>query len=201
MLPENTLFLATCNSWTDEPETRLPISGPVKRRCRVITMPNVLELAFQKDGNAGIIEACNTILNQETAAVEERSRSGIVSVWDKHRRERLALVKTVDALGDTATKLLQIARSLLQNAETKGAFTPRILRDILLSSVYAQAGAEFMALGQQVADKVLHQVNGAPKILEALTEISKEFPNAKEIADLARRMGAFSGDRRIRPLV
>ncbi len=110
-------------------------------------------------------------------------------------------MRTVDALGDTSAKLIQIARALLQNAETKGAFTPGILRDILLSAVYAQAGAEFMALGQQVADKVLHQVNGAPKILEALTEISKEFPNAKEIADLARRMGAFSGERRIRPLV
>jgi hypothetical protein len=200
-LPENTFFLATCNSWTDEPETRLPISGPVKRRCRIMTMPNVLELAFQQSESAGIVNACNTILSQERGAVEERANSGIGNVWDKHRRDRLAAIPTLDALGDASKKLIQISRALLQNPQTKGTFTLGILRDILLSAVYAQPGGEFASLGQQVADKVLHQVNGDPKILEALTEISKEFPNAKEINDLARRMGAFSGERRIRPLV
>jgi energy-coupling factor transporter ATP-binding protein EcfA2 len=200
-VPENTLFLATCNSWTDEPETRLPISGPVKRRCRIITMPNVLDLALQEKGQQGIVDACNTMLQQELTAIDERTNSGVASVWDKHRKERLTVVPTVDRLGDTGAKLVQISRALLQNPQTKGNFTPGILRDILLSSVYASPGREFAALGQQVADKVLHQVSGVPTILETLTTLSKEFPNAKEIDDLARRMGAFSGERRIRPLV
>jgi hypothetical protein len=42
---------------------------------------------------------------------------------------------------------------------------------------------------------------GEPALLESLVAISQEFPNAGEIRELAERMGAFSTQTRIRPLL
>jgi energy-coupling factor transporter ATP-binding protein EcfA2 len=202
VLPENSFFLATCNSWTDEPETRLPISGPVKRRCRIIPMPNALMARYEEDKQDGITEACNTLLHQERAEIEARQSTGQGNVWDKHRLARLDAVPTFDALaGPTRGKILQLCKVLLDNVLTRDGFTLGILRDVLLSCVYANADQDFATLGEQVADKVLHQIRGEPKVLEVITEMAKDLPNSAEISVLARRMGAFAGERRIRPLI
>lgn len=202
VLPQNTLFLATCNSWSDEPETRLPISGPVKRRCRIISMPNVLALSFEKEGVAGLVDACNDLLKQEMSAIEERRRLNQVSVWDGYRAARLKAIPNLDGLPTQARdKLLEILSVLLRDAATRASITIGVLKDVLLSCVFASDGQAFSALGEQVADKILHQVHGGPQVVQVLAELCRDFPNAQEIADLARRMGAGSGDRRIRPLV
>lgn len=201
-LPEDTFFLATCNSWTEEPETRLPVSGPVKRRCRIIPMPNVLELDYRARGAEAIYATCDTLLEQERAALQVRRVAGGPSVWDKHREEQLGRFRSSrDLQLATHEKLAQIAGVLLKDAVTKTAFTIGILRDILLSCVFAPTGEDYAALGQQVADKVLHQMQGDPRILEVIANLSKDFPNGDEIHDLAKRMGAFAGERRIRPLL
>lgn len=201
-LQEDTFFLATCNGWADEPETRLPISGPVKRRCRIIGMPNVLAARYQAKGREGIYEVCDTLLAQERNAVEGRKQSGDVSVWDRHREERLNTITKVSELNPTAYKVLgQIVGRLLDDINTRGTITVGILRDVLLSCVYAPTGRDVDTLGQQIADKVLHQLNGEPKVLEVVVELCKDLPNAGEIEDLARRMGAYSGQRRIRPQI
>ncbi len=201
-LPEDTFFVATCNSWMDEPETRLPVSGPVKRRCRIITMPNLLELAFVAKGEAGVGEVSTQLINQERDSVNGRLSEGRPSIWDAHRAERLGKITEFGALdAQTQTKLLQVCSVLLKNVHTKKVFTIGILRDILLSCVYAENGQELIALGEQVCDKVLHQVQGEPALLESLVAISQEFPNAGEIRELAERMGAFSTQTRIRPLL
>lgn len=202
ILPEDTFFLATCNSWADEPETRLPVSGPVKRRCRIIPMPNVLELQYREKGAVAIYETGDTLLQRERDAVATRKEAGASSVWDRHREERLGHIKSTRDLQEaTHQKLAQLSGVLLKNPLTKSAFTVGILRDILLSCVYAPPGRDFAALGQQIADKVLHQVQGDPKILEVIADLAKEFPNAEEVRDLAKRMGGFTGERRIRPLL
>jgi hypothetical protein len=201
-LPENTFFMATCNSWIDEPESRLPVSGPVKRRCRIIAMPNVLDLKFQEKGSDGIVEACDTILGQELMDIRERGAAGHASVWDKHREERLTAIPSFAALPESVrAKLIQILRVLLENPHTRSTITLGILRDVILSCVFAPAGSEFDALGEQIADKVLHQVLGDPKVLESITALSKDFKNGEEISELARRMGAYGEERRIRPLI
>ncbi len=202
VLAEDTFFLATCNSWMDEPETRLPVSGPVKGRCRIIPMPNVLELKYREKEADAVYEASDTLLERERIAVAARRAVGAPSVWDRHREERLNAIKSAKSLQEkTHQKLVQISGVLLKNALTKAAFTVGILRDILLSCVYAPVGGDYDALGQQIADKVLHQVQGEPRILEVIADLSKDFPNGDEIKDLSKRMGASSGEKRIRPLL
>lgn len=199
----DTFLLATCNSWTDEPETRLPLSGPVKRRCRIITVPNLVEVLWEEKGPTGIAELCNKILLQEQGGISERTEAGRGSIWDTHRASRLTEVKTFnDLTAKTRDKLIELTGLLLQDVHTKSFFTVGLLRDIFLSCVYAQPGEEFASIGEQVADKILHQVRGESRVLEQLTELSRGFPNEKEIAELAKKMGAFSGsERRVKPLL
>jgi hypothetical protein len=202
ILPEDTFFLATCNSWIDEPETRLPLSGPVKRRCRIIPMPNLLVKKLEEKGTDGITEICNTILKQEQEMVDRRIQMGRPSILDAHRAQQLQGISTLEALQEkTRHKLLQFSRILLQDVHTRSSFTVGLLRDILLSCVYAEPGQDFAALGEQVADKILHQIHGETTILQIIVELSREFPNAEEIGELAKRMGAFSTEKRIRPLI
>ena len=201
-LPEDTFFIATCNSWVDEPETRLPLSGPVKRRCRIIWIPNILELEYKARGVDGIVAISNQILNQERATVENRRAERRTSLWDKHRATSLDSTADLSQLSEkTRTTLIQISRLLLDNVHTRSFYSIGLLRDVLLSCVYAGPGFDFAALGEQVVDKILPQVQGDPKILEVIVELAKDFPNAVEIDDLAKRMGAYSSERRIRPLV
>lgn len=201
-LPEDTFFIATCNSWIDEPETRLPISGPVKRRCRIIRMPNILVQTLGTSGRDGLIAFCNSLLNQERKVVHERVQSGRGSVLDKHREQRLADISQLSDLPDqTANQLITISRILLDNEQTQNIFTPGILKDLLLSCVYAQPGGEYAALGQQIADKLLHQIFGETDILHVLHQASSDFPNADEITSLIRQMGGLGAQQRIKPLV
>lgn len=201
-LPEDTFFIATCNSWLDEPETRRAISGPVKRRCRIIQMPNPLDPILREQGRAGLAGFCDTLLEQERTLVQERANAGRRSILDEHRAERLRIIAAMaDVPEDTRERILQVAQILLQNAETRSSFTPGILKDLLLSCVYAAPGDEFAALGHEVADKVLHQLQGDPQILRVIQDVTRDFPNADEISELIRRMGGLGGERRIRPLI
>jgi len=56
LLPVDTFILASCNSYLDEPESRLRVSYPTKRRAAVIEMPNVLAEAFDTDGDTAFID-------------------------------------------------------------------------------------------------------------------------------------------------
>jgi hypothetical protein len=201
-LPEDTFMIATCNSWIDEPESRHQISGPVKRRCRIISMPNILELRFSADGENSLIEVCDSFIAQERDAIAQRTSTGRLSILDAHRRDRLEAIPNFAAIDEkTRRKLLQLCTALLKNSQTKNTFTLGILRDIVLSCVYALPDQQFAALGEQVADKVIHQVLGDPAVLKSLLGVSAEFPNINEIQALADRMGASGTQSRIRPLV
>ncbi len=166
-------------------------------------MPNVLELAWASKANAGIAEICDTLLQQEREGIHTRKDAGRPSVWDEYRAKQLETIQTFDSLEErTRQKLLQLSRLLLENVHTKTVFTVGLLRDIFISCVYAQPGEEFAVLGEQVADKILHQVQGESTLLETLVDLSKEFPNVRELTELAKRMGAFSGtERKLRPLL
>lgn len=201
-LPEDTFFIATCNSWAEEPDTRLPISGPVKRRCRIIPMPNILARTFAEKGRDGVAEFCTVLLSQERQVVDERMSAGRSSILDVHRAKRLEAVSAFDQVDEnTRNQLLTLARILLENTQTRNVVTPGILKDLLLACVYAEPGGEYAALGQQVADKLLPQIQGDPQILSVIFEITRDFPNANEIETLIKQMGGLGGQRRIRPLI
>lgn len=201
-LPEDTFFIATCNSWQEEPESRLPISGPVKRRCRIITMPNILEDIFKREAKPGLVTFADQLLKQESDVLKEREVNGRSSILDKHRADQLAKLPAVDKLpDDVSTMIFRVAQVLLNNASSKNSFTPGILKDLLLSVVYAPTGTELVALGHAVCDKVLHQLQGDPQILQILFEQVKDLPNSAEISELIKRMNGNGTERRIRPLV
>ena len=75
-LPIDTLVLGTGNSVRDEPDTRLPMSGPTKRRTTVIEVPNVLLLRYIAAQQAGIVEVIDYLLARELAMLSERSSGG-----------------------------------------------------------------------------------------------------------------------------
>ena len=165
-------------------------------------MANALEVQYREKGAEAIYEVCDAMLAQERQALQRRKSAGDPSVWDRHREARLAEVPTTKSLQrQTHEALSRICEVLLEDPQTKQIFTVGILRDVVLSCVYAQAGKDFEALGEQIADKVLHQLQGTPKVLEVVSELCRDLPNAGEIRALATRMGAFGGERRIRPLL
>ena len=165
-------------------------------------MPNVLAIRYEQNGLDGLSETCDALLAQERNGISERQASGQVSVWDDYRGARLATISNFSSLPSaTRDKLLQLLRVLLDDVGTRSTITIGILKDVLLSCVYAPDGLEYSALGEQVADKLLHQVHGSAQVAAVLVDLSKDFPNAKEIAELGRRMGVGTGDRRLRPLV
>lgn len=201
-LPEDTFFIATCNSWQEEPESRLPISGPVKRRCRIITMPNILEDIFKRDARPGLVEFANLLLKQEADVLKERADSGRSSILDAHRSAQITALLTVDKFpADVTDMIFRLAQVLLSNASSKNSFTPGILKDLILSVVYAPTGTEMIALGHSVCDKVLHQLQGDPQILQILFDQVRDLPNSAEISELIKRMNGGGTERRIRPLV
>ena len=201
-LPEDTFFIATCNSWQEEPESRMPISGPVKRRCRIISMPSVLESVYRANGRDGLTAFCDGLLRQEKLSVKARAEAGRSSILDKHRAERMEQAGSMAQLPDGARDaLLRICQVLLGNPSSKAGFTPGILKDLLLSVVYAPTGGELAALGQAVADKILHQLHGDTQILRLLLDQVRDLPNVDEISDLMRRMDGGGTEKRIRPLV
>ena len=201
-LPEDTFFVATCNSWAEEPDTRLPISGPVKRRCRIIPMPNILVDVLAEKGRDGVADFCTTLLAQERRTIVDRIATGRNSILDAHRAKRLEDVSTFDQLDEnTRNQLLTLSRILLENTETSNVITPGILKDLLLACVYAESGSEYSALGQQVADKLLPQLQGDPQILGVIHDNTRDFPNAAEIASLIKQMGGLGSQRRIQPLI
>ena len=201
-LPQDTFILATCNSWTEEPESRHPLSGPVKRRCRILTMPNVLFVKFSQQQEDGIIELCDDLLEKERSDIQKRRQEGRRSIWDDHRVSQLNVVQQFSSLSaESRDTLMQLCRALLSNEQTRDSFTIGILRDVLLAVVYAAADRQLAALGEQIADKILHQVQGEIGILNAITAIAQGLPNSSEINALAERMGATGTHGRIRPLV
>jgi MoxR-like ATPase len=174
-LPIDTLFLATCNSYRDEPETRLPISRPTKRRTTIIQMPNVLQEAFERDGENGIRKSAADLLARERTEVEGRSAAGRATWFDALRDPRLQAVQDVDAFGDPArTVLLQLVAYLLgETAEGPRFFTAGLFKDILVHLALTDDPAA--ALTYQITDKVLHQVTTLP-VAQEIAERTKDLP-------------------------
>src|SRR5262249_42443906 len=63
-LPIDTLIIATCNSYLDEPDTRLPISGPVKRRSTIFEIPNLLYKDTEVFGIGAALERYGDLILQ-----------------------------------------------------------------------------------------------------------------------------------------
>jgi MoxR-like ATPase len=202
-LPVDTFVLATCNSYLDEPETRTRLSFPSKRRSTVITMPNVLFERYQKDGDAAIVALAIEMITQERQLVADRQAQGLNTTFDAIRLPALASVTGPDSLSpDARTQMTAVVKTVLESPEGREFLTLGLLKDIALAVAVAGRGRdrELEALGQQVADKIVHQLRGPKRRADELLAVVRTLPNYEEITRLLDRMKSGPGDELL-PLV
>lgn len=196
-LPIDTFVLATCNSFRDEPETRTRVSSPTKRRSTTITMPNVLSDRYEDDPDTAVAGVIDALISNERERVEDRKSAGRASQFDSLRLTALRSVSgSTDFSVDAQKALVTIANAVLETASGRSWFTLGILRDIVMALVMAErdAVAELTALGNAVADKLVHQLRGTHSDVQPLLAASATLPNAEEIGRLIDQTMAGPSD-------
>jgi hypothetical protein len=190
-LPVDTFIIATCNSYRDEPETRTRVSSPTKRRSTIITMPNVLAERFDSAPESAVLELVDRLLYTEAQRVAKRIAATQAAQFDGMRTSGLSTVSSsADFSPAVQTRLNEVCAAILKTPPGRSWFTMGLLKDVVLAIAYADRSeeAEFIALGEAVADKLVHQLRGTHSDVEELREVCAELPNAVEIAGLIDRM-------------
>lgn len=189
-LPIDTFIIATCNSYRDEPETRTRVSSPTKRRSSIVTMPNILGDRYDAEPDSAVIQLSLELVTAERERVA--SRAGVAAAqFDGLRLTNLDTVTSADDLSPAVREALHaVASSILSTATGRSWFTMGLLRDVVLNIVHAgrHADDELAALGQSVADKLIHQVRGSFTDVEDFRSAYATLPNADEIDRLLERM-------------
>lgn len=186
-LPIDTFVIATCNSFRDEPETRTRVSSPTKRRSTTITMPNVLGDRYEDDPDTAVAGVVKTLIANERERVEGRQRAGHASQFDSLRLTALRSVSDFGDFSDEAQEaLVAVSNAVLENSTGRSWFTLGILRDVVMALVMSERNAqsELSALGNAVADKIVHQLRGAHSDAQPLLAASAALPNSEEIGRL-----------------
>ena len=187
-LPRDTLVLATCNSPRDEPESRIPMSGPTKRRMTAIQMPNLLYGEWSARGEAGLLDVIERILQNEREVVESALETGHGSWLDAPRLERLRAVSSAADLDELAREtLIAIVGTLLESDEGRRWMTFGPLRDIVVQLAWTEAAGQARVLGQLVVSKLFQQVQD-PEVAAVLAERCERLPDSEAIAAAAREL-------------
>lgn len=190
-LPVDTFMIATCNSYRDEPETRTRVSSPTKRRSTVITMPNVLSDRFDADPDNAVLGLIVGLVQTEAKRISTRTAANRSAQFDSLRMAALEGVANLNDLSQGVRDgLVAISSAILTTSVGRSWFTLGLLKDIVLEIVHADRNedAELAALGQAVADKLVHQVRGTHADVQELREAYANLPNAEEIEHLLDRM-------------
>jgi hypothetical protein len=189
-LPIDTFIIATCNSYRDEPETRNRVSSPTKRRATIITMPNVLGDRFDADPETAVADLALGLVTAEAARVALRTTTHRSAQFDAFRIAALSSVTSLDDLSTAVRDALDsISSAILTTQVGRSWFTLGLLKDVILEVVHAERDetAEMVALGQAVADKLVHQVRGTHSDIQDLRLACAELPNSDEISRLLDR--------------
>lgn len=190
-LPIDTFIIATCNSYRDEPETRTRVSSPTKRRSTIITMPNILGDKFEEDPDGAVLQLAIDLIKNERARVSGRTGQGASAQFDGLRLAHLESIESLDSISSAAQeKLRRVSAAVLGTTAGRSWFTMGLLRDIALNLAHAprEEGAELRALGESIADKLVHQLRGSFADVEEFREVYADLPNADEIDRLVARM-------------
>ncbi|ONC42189.1 hypothetical protein AQ915_25910 [Burkholderia pseudomallei] len=165
--PPDAFIVGTANSFLEE-STRFPLSSPVKRRANIIEMPNALGELIASENRSKFDKACIDLLKQTKGRIDKRKKGGFPSVLDAFRLERLetALASGSElrssAFGDILWGVCQICSRSEATSLTFG-----VVQDIL--DYVAMSGRTWkMALGEQLAQKVVPQLSGPVSICEEL---------------------------------
>ncbi|MEV0902495.1 AAA family ATPase [Actinoplanes sp. NPDC049802] len=196
-MPVDTFIIATCNSFRDEPETRTRVSSPTKRRSTTITMPNVLGDRYEDDEENAVLGLVERLIDNARTMVDGRATTDRAVQFDPLRAAALNSIRTLDDISAAArTALVEICHSILATGPGRSWFTLGLLRDVVLAVAIAERdqASELEALGQAVADKLVHQVRGGHNDVTGLLAAIAELPNAEEIGRLVEQAMAGPAD-------
>lgn len=196
-LPVDTFILATCNSFRDEPETRMRVSAPTKRRSTTITMPNVLGERYEDDPETAATGMVETLIKNERTRIEARASSGRASHFDSLRVSALQSVTDISSFTDEAQQVfVSVCNAILGTAGGRSWFTVGLLRDVVMSLVMSERDvqSELTAIGHAVADKLVHQLRGDRSDVQLLLAATATLPNADEIEYLIDQMSGPSDE-------
>lgn len=190
-LPIDAFLIATCNSYRDEPETRMRVSAPTKRRSSIITMPNVLAIRYEQGDVAEVLDFAVELVRNETDRIRARVASSRGSQFDALRLSALETVRSPqDLSSEVRAALGDVCSSLLDTPVGASWFTAGLLRDVAFTVARAERdpGAELAALGDAIASKVVHQLRGSHSDIQDFRSAIALLPNADEITALTDRM-------------
>jgi len=196
-MPVDTFIIATCNSFRDEPETRTRVSSPTKRRSTTITMPNVLGDRYEDDEDNAVLGLIERLINNARTLVDGRAASDRAVQFDPLRAAAFNSIRALDDISAAArAALVDVCNSILATGPGRSWFTLGLLRDVVLAVAIAERdqASELEALGQAVADKLVHQVRGGHNDVTALLAAVAELPNAEEIGRLVEQAMAGPAD-------
>lgn len=185
-LPSDTFLVGTANSFLDEP-TRLPLSGPVKRRANVLDMPNALA-EMVMSGNRALFEAtCKNLLLQSKERISQRVVAGYGSVLDTFRLSGLsgAVLTESPALSDPYIGALWTMCSICAKSP-RTSLTLGVVQDMLDYTAVSD-GDVMHSLSEQVAQKLVPQLSGPGTVaeellafVETLHATDQKFSSARE---------------------
>lgn len=190
-LPVDAFFLATCNSYLEEPETRRRLSFPTKRRATIITMPNVVAGGYDKGGSEGVLELGLRMVAEERKRIEVRRQSGLATALDDLRLSALSTVSSLTDLSPTTVAAWnKIVSALLDTPEGRNFLTLGLIRDVILKLAMAERTeeAELAALSSAIEQKLIHQLRGPVGRGDELGEASSGLPTHAEILRLIDQM-------------
>lgn len=186
VLPSDAFLVGTVNSFLEEP-TRLPLSGPVKRRANVLDMPNALADMVMA-GNRALFEAtCKNLLLQSKERIAQRVAAGYGSVLDTFRVAGLsgAVAAGSPTLSDPYIGALWTMCSICAKSPST-SLTLGVVQDMLDYTAVGN-GDVMTALSEQVAQKLVPQLTGPGAVaeellayVETLHATDKKFGSARE---------------------
>jgi hypothetical protein len=187
------LLFAAINSPLTEP-ARLPLSGPVKRRAHLLSMPDPLEKLTQlasEDYDEALKQfkvICTTRLIPQLR--RRLLRRGTTPALDGDLDARFAKAPS-DVVLD---HLWQVVVALGDRIEV--AFTLGVVQSIIAFVLANDGTYELEALDQAILSKVVPHLQGDLAILEAMSvALGAKFPNSQAALDVLRTMAEENGER------
>ncbi|MEN1959091.1 AAA family ATPase [Luteimonas sp. MJ246] len=173
-LPTETLVVGTVNSYLEEP-SRMPLSGPVKRRANIIEMPNHLTSIVASGARSEFDVAAEALVTQSRDRIWERMGTQSEGVFDRARADDFdAVLHEQGAL--KAGPLMDLLWAICQ--ATGDALTLGVLQDIL-DYVALSKEPLLVALDRQIARKVVPQLSGASEVpATLLTQLEGQGPSS-----------------------
>jgi hypothetical protein len=175
-LPPDTYVIGTINSFVEE-STRLPLSGPVKRRANVIEMPNLLSNVLANDDKIRFGEIVVNLVQQTRNRLASLQAEGRASVLDQFRVESLdaALKPGSPIRASFVETLWRICKICALDTHT--SLTMGVLQDV--ADFAAMRGGDPVAsLDEQIAYKIVPQLSGPAQVPEELLVLVSEIEGA-----------------------